>query len=344
MKRGLPNRSRHEAGNDGGSTPHADPQERPDVTLLSRALTDAGLATYLDTRVPSGCNAYSPAGPRPTGAVKKVADPDEALDAQLRVPGAATQGQPNILNLNCASLSRIVGDSAEMDQPQNTRRVQASRHLGALAPNRAARDDTWYEDPLEGPALPRWIPSSRVDSTAMLSAFLHHRTRCSLAALEPLTDLYLIEHRMGEPVILGDRTFHLVANSTPGPVHKVPCLTPGCTRCGSGHGGYKFKWYSERWSRSYDHLRRPNTWVPGDPEDPSGPQDVHPQGFRMPAERTSTNPRRMDSRQAERDYDTHIEGLFHSDTRSATEPICARCNDPAPASRADGHGHICEER
>ena len=106
----------------------------------------------------------------------------------------------------------------------------------------------------------------------------------------------------------------------------------------------KFKWYSERWSRSYDHLRRPNTWGPGDPEDPYGPQDVHPQGFRMPAERTSTNPRRMDSRQAERDHDTHIEGFFHSDTRSATEPICARCNDPAPASCADGQGHICEER
>ena len=160
MKRGLLNRSRHDAGNDGGSTPHAGPQERPDVTHLSRALTDAGIATYLDTRVPSGRNAYSPAGPRPAGAVKEVADPDDALDAQLRALGAATQGQANILNLDCASLSRLVGDSTEMDQPQNTRGVQASRHAGALAHNRATRDDSWYEDPLEGPALPRWIPSS----------------------------------------------------------------------------------------------------------------------------------------------------------------------------------------
>ena len=52
----------------------------------------------------------------------------------------------------------------------------------------------------------------------------------------------------------------------------------------------------------------------------------------------------MDSRHAEWDYDTHSEGLFHSDARTAHEPIGARLNDPAPARRADGHGHICKER
>ena len=76
MRRGFLNRARRDAGSDNGSTSRADPQERPDVTQLSRALTDAGLATYLDTRVPSGRNAYSPAG-TPSGTTHSVL-PQEA--------------------------------------------------------------------------------------------------------------------------------------------------------------------------------------------------------------------------------------------------------------------------
>ena len=240
------------------------------------------------------------------GADPSEGDPDDLVDAQLRALSVAAQGQANILNLDRVTLERSTDDSTDMDQPRNTRGVQASRHVGVPEP-RPAHTNEWFDTPLEGPALPRWVPSHRVDSQAMLSAFLHHRTRCSLAALEPLTDLYLIDHRMGDPLVTwGGNTFNLVANTTPGPVPTVPCLTPHCTRCALGHGGYKFKWDSERWARGYNALRRPNTWAPGDPEDPTGPPDIHPSGFRMPA-----------------------------------PPACAQYNTSAAEGRGARHAHDC---
>ena len=50
------------------------------------------------------------------------------------------------------------------------------------------------------------------------------------------------------------------------PVPMIPCTTAGCRRCVDRRGGYQFRWYSRHWEEVYRRTRRPDSWLPGEPE------------------------------------------------------------------------------
>ena len=115
------------------------------------------------------------------------------------------------------------------------------------------------------PDLPRWIKSARLDSAAMLSAFLRYKGLCSEAEAGAVAELYSVEHAIRETITLG--TQQVKPQQVPSPVPSVACTVPGCIRCSKLQGGYQFRWYSQLWGSVYTEHRRPGSWAPGEPED-----------------------------------------------------------------------------
>ena len=116
--------------------------------------------------------------------------------------------------------------------------------------------------PLTSVELPRWIEHPRVDSQAMLSAFLDYRGRCTGEARVQLDHLYMIVHRHEPTVVVGGRVFRPQEIHPPG-LTTQPCTAQLCERCHRGRGGYQFKWYHPRWLAAYVRLRRDDTWPAG---------------------------------------------------------------------------------
>ena len=102
----------------------------------------------------------------------------------------------------------------------------------------------------------QWIDNRRVDSQAMLSAYM--------AQVRPGDKLYgltIYVHRMPD-YVTGE--LHLPACVTP-----VPCATPSCFRCSVMQGGYIFRWFHPLWMDAYLQLKRRDQWVwtPGETDE-----------------------------------------------------------------------------
>lgn len=129
---------------------------------------------------------------------------------------------------------------------------------------------------------PVWIDNPRVDSTAMLSAYL----RTIGPARRPRMKLRLETHRAllkGESVVW------------PPGVLPTPCTTTGCFRCEVGQGGYTFRWYHPSWAMLYTQLRRTQwAWTPGETPEAAAQNEAHfrqaqrPHQARMRAEMRAT--------------------------------------------------------
>ena len=93
---------------------------------------------------------------------------------------------------------------------------------------------------MAAPDLPRWIDDPRVDSQAMLSAFLSRRS----------PDLFL------------PTEYHacawdgLTTEVSPPGVLRTRCTASPCQRCAGLQGGYKFRWYHHSWYQRYLLHRR----------------------------------------------------------------------------------------
>ena len=114
--------------------------------------------------------------------------------------------------------------------------------------------------PLTSVEFPRWIDHPRVDSQAMLSAFLDYRGRCTGEARAQLDHLYMIVHSHESTFLVGGQ---VIRPQEMRPLPTRPCAAQGCERCRTGRGGYQFKWYHPRWRSVYVRLRRDDTWTPG---------------------------------------------------------------------------------
>ena len=117
--------------------------------------------------------------------------------------------------------------------------------------------------PLTSVELPRWIDHPRVDSQAMLSAFLDYRGRCKEEARAQLDHLYMIVHTQESTFVTGNKVIR-PQNMSPLPTR--PCETQECERCRTNRGGYQFKWYHQRWKDIYIRLSRNEAWTPDELE------------------------------------------------------------------------------
>ena len=94
-----------------------------------------------------------------------------------------------------------------------------------------------------------WADNDRVDSQAMLSAFLTYRQRCHGLARTQLDDLFMIRHRHPPFYVIGGQ--RIVPEEPAAPVPEVACAAPQCARCEAQRGGYQFKWIHHRWAQAY---------------------------------------------------------------------------------------------
>ena len=141
--------------------------------------------------------------------------------------------------------------------------VTAARYTPPCA-NSPVPDTT----PFTSVELPRWLHDDRVDSPAMLGAFLAYRDvrtddgefKLPAETRAQLMDLYQIDHAMQTTITVADQT--ITPTQVPSVVPQVPCTTQNCRRCLTGQGGYKFRWFHPRWQVKYDALRRPHAWSP----------------------------------------------------------------------------------
>ena len=109
-------------------------------------------------------------------------------------------------------------------------------------------------------ALPRWIESSKVDSTAMFIAFSNYTDYCmDPVELCELSELYTILHA----------PYCSLLNDGPW----RPCRKMLCWRCNSEWGGFAFRWYDRRWEGAYLEVRRVGSWLPGEEEGVPGLDD-----------------------------------------------------------------------
>ena len=110
--------------------------------------------------------------------------------------------------------------------------------------------------PLTRDDLPKWIDDPRVDSQAMLAAFLAYRGRCEGEAYTQLAYIYMIDH-LHEPTVVVDG--QVIRPQEVRPLPTQQCTALGCERCRKRRGGYQFV--------SYIRLRRKKT--PGTPTTPT---------------------------------------------------------------------------
>ena len=116
--------------------------------------------------------------------------------------------------------------------------------------------------------FPRWVDNKKVDSSAMLSAYIN--------TVRP-TDwwfgqLVMWDHKMDDGGI---------PNAFQNPsVIKAKCNSDGCPRCMARAGGYKFRWYHDSWGAKYSNMARPGAWKPGDDESDT-PDVSAPAGFAL---------------------------------------------------------------
>ena len=101
---------------------------------------------------------------------------------------------------------------------------------------------------------PRWVKSSRVDSSAMFGAYLDFLGKCVNAVeRENLAHLYIINHK----------PYFFTAGGNP----QRTCTTAGCQRCDRSQGGYMFRWYDVRWESAYCREAKDGAWMPEEEED-----------------------------------------------------------------------------
>ena len=113
---------------------------------------------------------------------------------------------------------------------------------------------------------PRWVNDDTVDSTAMLEAYLYTRRQLSEEEQELLW--LASENHL-------DGWMGVVSNVTPPGIVEEACRegpVGGCARCTARRGGYKFRWYDQRWYARYVQHRRDGAWVMG----PAAPQTARP--------------------------------------------------------------------
>ena len=99
-------------------------------------------------------------------------------------------------------------------------------------------------------ARPVWVDDEKLDSQAMLSAFLRYIQ--GLPAVQRdgfISQVHIIEHCVTDKPL-----------PTPGGIRAVACTDKDCKRCTQGWGGYQFRWYHPLWYHYYKDLCRPGSW------------------------------------------------------------------------------------
>ena len=109
---------------------------------------------------------------------------------------------------------------------------------------------------------PRWISSSRVDSGAMLGAYLSWYG----AQLQKPRPLPIWYHAMDESINIGGLTLTAPRVDPPGVVPQS-CTDEGCLRCLTKRGGFKFRWFDRAWYPQYERTAKPGAWNMGECED-----------------------------------------------------------------------------
>eukprot|EP00438_Fugacium_kawagutii_P022093 Skav219837 [mRNA] locus=scaffold859:193541:193897:+ [translate_table: standard] len=114
--------------------------------------------------------------------------------------------------------------------------------------------------------LPRWIHNSKVDSMAMLSAYIQwvgrELRRCNPEAYPEGTRVIVGEEHHTLPTVM-----HWWDGMPSLKVNEKICTDSLCERCRVGRGGYQFRWYSANWYKDYLKMKREDSWKRGDPED-----------------------------------------------------------------------------
>jgi len=106
---------------------------------------------------------------------------------------------------------------------------------------------------------PIWIDSPRVDSPAMMNAFLKAGTRYH-------GQLTVRIHRS---------LFQAEATKAWHNVRPEPCSTSDCFRCNVKQGGYAFRWFHQDWASFYIQYRRGGyTWTPGETAEEAASKDT----------------------------------------------------------------------
>ena len=108
----------------------------------------------------------------------------------------------------------------------------------------------------------RWIGDARVDSQAMLSAYLWFKS--DLFCQTPGHTMLCNRDFGPLPLVVHKSLLSGNAVAAPG-TFEIPCTDTSCLRCSSLQGGYQFRWFHHAWLEKYRELARPGAW-PG----PSG--------------------------------------------------------------------------
>ena len=97
-------------------------------------------------------------------------------------------------------------------------------------------------------AQPRWVDDDRVDSQAMLSAYMGWASQASDAEIrDTVPHLYTVDH---VPLVAPAVTIRGIA------MPSRLCSAPSCARCLAQRGGYQFRWFDRRWMHTYEEVRR----------------------------------------------------------------------------------------
>ena len=104
--------------------------------------------------------------------------------------------------------------------------------------------------------LPRWIDHPKVDSMAMLGAFLGWVATAPAEKQREVEQLYTIDH--STDCILEQMGTQVLKPKLPTGVdlQSRQCNTENCRRCKTKTGGYQFRWYDARWVATYNRMKR----------------------------------------------------------------------------------------
>ena len=101
--------------------------------------------------------------------------------------------------------------------------------------------------------FPRWINHPKVDSPAMLGAFLNWIGTAPVEMQREVEHLFTKDHAFAN--IAGARDVR-PRLPTGVDLQSFQCETANCDRCASLRGGYQFKWYDARWVVAYNSMKR----------------------------------------------------------------------------------------